>query len=143
LKDEHEIGKILGMIQRMFIKRAFAATVAVACGFCVFTGCGRQEPPKSSPHSYMKDQTFVDTLKEQKRIQGELVAAHNKLASRMAELIEAKKKELKTEDLEKVRLALEQSEEWKSLHKRCLDAATAIKENRKKTEDIVRKRISK
>ena len=61
----------------------------------------------------------------------------------MVELIEETKKKLKTEDLEKVRLALEKTEEWKSLYCRCQDAATALKEKRKKIEDIVRKRISK
>jgi hypothetical protein len=85
----------------------------------------------------------VKTLEDQRRRQGELDAAHRKLAGEMAAMIEAKKKELKTEDLEKVRLELEKNEEWKSLYSRCLDAATAAKENRSKTEGIVRKRISK
>jgi hypothetical protein len=131
------------MIQRMFMKRAFTAAVAVVCGFCVFTGCNRKEEPKSSPASYMNDPGFMNSLKDQQRAQIELEAIHRKLASRMTELIEAKKKELKTDDLEKVRLALEKNDEWNSLHRRCLEAATAIKENRRKTEGIVRKRLSK
>lgn len=131
------------MIQKKFLKRALAATVAVACGLGVFSGCSREEPPKSAPESYMKDKAFLDTLKKEKNQQNGLIAAHRKLADKMAAMIEAKKKELKTDDLEKVRQALEQVEEWNSLHRRCQDAATAIKENRKKIEDIVRKRISK
>ena len=91
----------------------------------------------------MKDKNFVKTLEAQRRRQGELEAAHRKLAEQMTVMIEAKKKELKTEDLDKVRLELEKNEEWKSLYKRCLDAATAARENRRKTEGIVRKRISK
>lgn len=131
------------MIQKKFLKRALAATVAVACGLGVFSGCSREEPPKNSPESYMKDEAFMNSLKAEKKRQGELVTAHRKLAEEMTALIEAKKKELKTDDLEKVRLALEKTDEWNSLHRRCQDAATAIKENRKKIEDIVRKRISK
>lgn len=131
------------MMQRKFLKRAFAATVAVAFGLVVFSGCSREEPPKNSPESYMKDEAFMNTLKKEKQLQGELATSYRKLADKMAALIEAKKKELGTEDLEKVRLALEKSEEWTSLYRRCQDAATALKEKRQKIEDIVRKRISK
>ena len=131
------------MIQIKFMKRALAAAVAAVCGLVVFSGCSREEPPSNSPESYMKDEAFMNTLKAEKKNEGELLSAHRKLVGRMAELIEETKKKLKTEDLEKVRLALEKTEEWKSLYRRCQDAATALKEKRKKIEDIVRKRISK
>ena len=131
------------MIQRKFFKNALAAVVVAGAILCVLTGCNRESAELSSPESYMKDKNFVKTLEDQRRRQGELEAAHRKLAEQMTAMIEAKKKELKTEDLDKVRLELEKNEEWKSLYKRCLDAATAMRENRRKTEGIVRKRISK
>lgn len=131
------------MIQRKFFKNALAAVVVAGAILCVLTGCNRESAELSSPESYMKDKNFIKTLEAQRRRQGELEAAHHKLAERMKAMIEAKKKELKTEDLDKVRLELEKNEEWKSLYDRCLDAATAAKENRRKTEGIVRKRISK
>ena len=131
------------MIQRKFFKNALAAVVVAGAILCVLTGCNRESAELSSPESYMKDENFIKTLEAQRRRQGELEAAHHKLAERMKAMIEAKKKELKTEDLDKVRLELEKNEEWKSLYDRCLDAATAAKENRRKTEGIVRKRISK
>lgn len=131
------------MIQRKFFKNALAAVVVAGAILCVLTGCNRESAELSSPESYMKDKNFVKTLEAQRRRQGELEAAHRKLAEQMTAMIEAKKKELKTEDLDKVRLELEKNEEWKSLYKRCLDAATAMRENRRKTEGIVRKRISK
>ena len=131
------------MIQRKFFKNALAAVVVAGAILCVLTGCNRESAELSSPESYMKDKNFVKTLEDQRRRQGELEAAHRKLAEQMTAMIEAKKKELKTEDLDKVRLELEKNEEWKSLYNRCLDAATAARENRRKTEGIVRKRISK
>ena len=131
------------MIRGKFLKDTLAAAVAAGVALCVLAGCSRESAEPSSPESYMKDRDFVKTLEDQRRRQGELDAAHRKLAGEMAAMIEAKKKELKTEDLEKVRLELEKNEEWKSLYGRCLDAATAAKENRSKTEGIVRKRISK
>ena len=131
------------MIRRKFFKNALAAMVAAGAVLCVLTGCTRESAEPSSPESYMKDEGFLKALEDQRRLQGELNAAHRKLAAQMAAMIEAKKKELKTEDLEKVRLELEKNEEWKQLHRRCLDAATAARENRSKTEGIVRKRISK
>ena len=64
-------------------------------------------------------------------------------SAEMAEMIEAARKKLKTDDLVKVRAELEKSEKWNSLKSRCEDAATALKESIRKTENVVRKRISK
>jgi hypothetical protein len=91
----------------------------------------------------MSDKAFIDDLKVRKQATDELRAAHAKLAAEMAEMIEAAKKKLKTDDLAKVRAELEKSEKWNSLKSRCEDAATALKESIRKTENVVRKRISK
>jgi hypothetical protein len=91
----------------------------------------------------MNDSAFMKTLQDMKREQGELAAVHHKLAAKMKALAEEAKKKLKTEDLGKIKAELEKSDEWKSLYSRCQDAATAVKESRRKMEAFVRKRISK
>lgn len=112
----------------------------------IFGGCekvpAKPEPPRNSPESYMKDPVFRQALEEQRQVRNDLARSRNIVVDKMIAMIEAKKKELKTEDLEKVRVELEKDPEWKSLYQRCLDANQAIKDNRKKTLGIVRERIA-
>ena len=131
------------MIRIKFIENALVAVVTVGAIVCTLTGCSREDVPKSSPESDMNDSAFMKTLQDMKREQGELAAAHHKLAAKMKALAEEAKKKLKTEDLGKVKAELEKSDEWKSLYSRCQDAATAVKESRRKMEAFVSKRISK
>ena len=131
------------MIRRKFIEDALVAVAAVGAVVCTLTGCSREDVPASSPESYMNDTAFMKTLEDMKREQAQLAAAHYKLAGKMKALVEEAKKKLNTEDLGKVKAELEKSDEWMSLHRRCQDAATAVKESRRKMEAFVRKRISK
>ena len=131
------------MIRRKLIENALVAVAAVGAIVCTLTGCSREDVPTSSPESYMNDAAFMKSLETMKREQGQLAAAHHQLAEKMKVLVEEAKKKLKTEDLAKVKAELEKSDEWKSLHARCQDAATALKESRRKMEAFVRKRISK
>ena len=112
----------------------------------VFTGCERkpekQEPPRHAPESYMKDPVFRTALREQRAERHTLEKSQAIVVEKMTAMIEAKKAELKTDDLEKVRTALEKDPEWKSLYQRCLDANQAIKEHRGKTLEMVRERIT-
>jgi len=112
----------------------------------IFGGCEKAkppaEPPRSSPESYMRDPAFRQALDDAQRARKGLAAARNAVVAKMTAMIEAKKKELKTDDLAKVKAALEQDPEWQSLYQRCLDANQAIKENRKKTLGAVRERIA-
>lgn len=111
----------------------------------VFTGCERkpekQEPPRHAPESYMRDPVFRAALAERRGVRNELAKSRAIVVERMTAMIEAKKAELKTDDLEKVRVELEKDPEWKSLYQRCLDANQAIEEQRKKTLGLVRERI--
>jgi hypothetical protein len=131
------------MIRGKFFKNALVALVTVGAVVCTFTGCNREDVPKSSPESYMNDSAFMKTLDAMRREQAELAAAHHKLAAQMKVLVAEAKQKLKTEDLGKIKAELEKSDEWKSLYSRCQDAATAVKESRRKMEAFVRKRISK
>ena len=112
----------------------------------VFTGCERkpekQEPPRHAPESYMKDPVFRTVLREHRGARNELAKSRAIVVEKMTAMIEAKKSELKTDDLEKVRVELEKDPEWKSLYQRCLDANRAIEEQRKKTRGLVRERIT-
>lgn len=111
----------------------------------VFTGCERkpekQEPPRHAPESYMKDPVFRAALAERRGVRNELAKSRAIVVERMTAMIEAKKAELRTDDLEKVRAELEKDPEWKSLYERCVDANQAIEEQRKKTLGLVRERI--
>lgn len=131
------------MIREKVFKSACVVCATLIAAFCMLGGCSREEADASSPKSYMNDKAFIDDLKVLKRATDELRAAHAKLAAEMADMIEAAKKKLKTDDLAKVRAELEKSEKWNSLKDRCEDAATALKESIRKTENVVRKRISK
>ena len=116
----------------------------------VFIGCNRVseesaaavEPAKHTPESYMKDPAFRGQLKELRTERNALAKARSTVVAKMEAMIEAKKAELKTDDLEKVRAELEKDPEWKSLYKRCLDANQAIEDNQKHTFGIVRERLT-
>ena len=125
------------------IIRPIAAALALAAA----VGCSREggeaapAVPPSSPASYMKDEAFRKKLDAQVEKRGELAAARNAVAARMAEMVEAKKKELGTDDEAKLKAALEKDPEWNELYRRCEDANAAIGENRRKTMATVRERI--
>lgn len=91
----------------------------------------------------MDDPVFRQALKEKRDERVELASARNIVVKKMTAMIEAKKAELKTDDLAKVKAALEKDPEWQSLYKRCLDANQAIKEKRRESMNMVREKISK
>ena len=61
----------------------------------------------------------------------------------MVEMIEAKKKELGTDDEAALKAALEKDPAWRELYARCQDANAAIGENRRETMAVVRERLTK
>ena len=134
------------------MKNALAKTAVLAALLAVVAGCSREEgkPQAASPEvspaapeSYMKDKAFRAKLDGQVKKRGSLAAARNSIVAQMTEMIEAKKKELGTDDEAKLKAALEKDPAWNELHRRCEDANTAIAENRRETMAAVRERISK
>ena len=126
--------------------------MAAAIALAVLAGCSREEPKPhaaapgvspAAPESYMKDKAFRAKLDGQVAKRGELASARNAVVAQMTEMIEAKKKELGTDDEAKLKAALEKDPAWNELHRRCEDANTAIAENRRETMAAVRERISK
>jgi len=132
-------------------KRIFLTAAALALAAAV--GCSRDEKAPAgdgaasvspaAPESYMKDREFRDRLDGQVSKRGELAAARNSVVAQMVEMVEAKKKELGTDDEATIRAALEKDPAWKELYARCQDANAAIGENRQETMAIVRERLTR
>lgn len=126
--------------------------ILAALALAAFAGCSRDDGapaqggaavPPSSPESYMKDGAFRSKLSEQTAKRGELMSARNAIVAQMTEMIEAKKRELKTDDEAKLKAALEKDPAWNELYKRCQDANAAIGENRRDTLAAVRERLTR
>lgn len=129
-----------------------AKAVLLAALLAALVGCSRDEGaaaqggaavPPSSPESYMKDGAFRSKLAEQTSKRGELAKVRGTIVAQMTEMIEAKKRELGTDDEAKLRAELEKDPAWRELYKRCEDANAAIGENRKATMAVVRERLTR
>lgn len=112
----------------------------------VLTGCERtadEASPKSeATASCMSDPKFRQDLAEARAERNGLAKARNDVVAKLNAMIAAKKAELKTDDVAKVRAELEKDPEWRSLCQRCLDANQAIEESRKRTLEQVRGRLT-
>lgn len=122
--------------------------LAAALALAAVAGCSREGEKKAAvspaaPESYMKDEAFRGRLDGQVAKRAELAKARNAVVAQMAEMIEAKKKELGTDDEAALKAALEKDPAWRELYARCQDANAAIGENRKDTMAIVRERLTK
>lgn len=123
----------------------FALGVMGTCACILAGGCSKEEPQQvdpASPQSYMHDEKFLKTLTEDRAEQQKLLRARNDIADRMKAMVEAKKAELKTDDLNKVKEALEKSPDWQDLYAQCTNANAAVMRQRAKLLGDVRKRIT-
>ena len=124
------------------------ATAAIAAVLLAFVcGCPskKEEPPKpdpSSPESYMNDKEFRGRLAAERKEHVALIQDRNAIAEKMKEMIEAKKAELKTDDLEKVRAELEKDPAWNDLYRQCTNANARVEAHARKRLGIVRDRIT-
>ena len=121
-----------------------AAVFAVLAAFAV--GCQKEEPPKpapdpSSPEVYMHDKEFRGRLAAERKKHVALIRDRNAIADRMKEMIEAKKAEMKTDDLEKVKVELEKDPAWNDLYAQCTNANAKVEAHAMKRLGIVRNRI--
>lgn len=134
-------GRIVNLTMRQI--GLFAAALALAAP----VGCSREaeKPAASTPEAQpvMKDPAFRAKLTEQAKERGALAAARGGIVAKMAEMIEAKKKALGTGDEAKLKAELEKDPEWNELCRRCEDANTAIREQRRRTAAAVRERMAK
>lgn len=122
--------------------------MALAAFLCtLLCGCpsGKEEPPKpdpSSPESYMNDKEFRDRLAAERKVHVALIRDRNAIAEKMKEMIEAKKSELKTEDLKVVQAALEKDSAWNDLYSQCTNANAKVEAHNRERLGIVRQRIT-
>ena len=135
--------KTTGIAGMKTARVALAAALALAAA----AGCSREGDDRAvspaAPESYMKDEAFRGRLDGQVAKRGELAKARNAVVERMAEMVEAKKRELGTDDEAALRAALEKDPEWRELYARCQDANAAIGENRRETMAVVRERLTR
>ena len=130
------------------MKSVCARAVFMAALLAAMAGCSREGEKDAavspaSPGSYMKDEAFRGRLDGQVAKRGELAKARNAVVAQMVEMVEAKKRELGTDDEAALRAALEKDPAWRELYARCQDANAAIGENRKETMAVVRERLTR
>ena len=131
-------GKSLGAVLR-------AAVFAVLAAFVSGCPSKKDEPPKpdpSSPESYMKDKEFRGKLAKERAVHRDLIRERNAIAEKMKAMIEAKKAELKTDDLKVVQSALENDPAWKDLYAQCTNANAKVEAHGRDRLRMVRERIT-
>ena len=120
----------------------------VATGLVVLSlaGCRKEEEkpviPPSSPESYMRDPVFRGKLAAERKEYVKLTQTRNAIIEKMKAMVDAKKAELKTDDVKTVRAALEDDPAWKQLHTQCTNANAAVQAQRQRTLGTVRERIT-
>lgn len=122
------------------------ALVAMGLLMTVLSGCRKDEEksalPPSSPEEYMNDPVFRKALTDKRKEREGFFAARMKLVREMEKMIEAKKAEMPNADDAAIKAALEKDPSWNDLSKRVADLATAIEENQRKAQGIVRERLA-
>ena len=112
----------------------------------VLSGCREEEKkpeiPASSPESYMHDPVFRGKLAAERKEHMKLTQTRNAIIEKMKAMVDAKKAELKTDDVKTVRAALENDPAWRDLHTQCTNANAVVQAHRRKTLSTVRERIS-
>lgn len=127
------------------------AVVAIVCLVVVFYGCSRKNGPapegENKPAaegdvvSRLEDPQYRAALDERLDAQKELTKLRYRLVTEMQNKIAAAKERLATEDEAVLKAELEKDPEWNSLYKRVEDLNTALEDERKRAEAVVRNRI--
>ena len=107
-------------------------------------GCRKEEPSseRMSAAAGAKGEAVRGKLTELRGERNDLLARRAKVVAEMKAKVDAAKARLKTDDEKLVKAELEKDPEWQSLYKRCVDANTALDEQRRKTLGEVRGRIT-
>ena len=105
--------------------------------FSLLSGCSREEAPQQapaplSPAASVKDPALKAKFAERNAERRDLEKARSAVVAKMEAMIEAKKKELGTDDEAALKAALGKDPEWNTLYRRCEDANTALTENRRR-----------
>jgi len=111
-------------------------------------GCKRQEEKKkvvvdpASPASYVHDKKFMGKLAAERSKHSELMRERNAIADRMKAMIEAKKAELKTDDLKRVKAELDKDPAWQALYVECTNANARVQRHQREVFGSVRERLA-
>ena len=124
-----------------------ATSLIVAALCALLCGCPskKEEPPKpdpSSPESYMNDKEFRGKLAKERKKHVALIRDRNAIAEKMKAMVDAKKAELKTEDLKVVQAELEKDPAWNDLYAQCTNANAKVEAHSRERLGIVRQRIT-
>lgn len=127
------------------------AVAAIVCLVVVFYGCSRKNEPapegENKPAAEgevvnrLEDPQYRAALDERLNAQKELTTLRYRLVTEMQAKIAAAKERLATEDEAVLKAELEKDPEWNSLYKRVEDLNTALEDERKRAEAVVRNRI--
>jgi len=110
----------------------------------VQTGCRKSEERSenpAAPASYVHDKVFMGKLSAERARHSELMRERNAIADKMQKMVEAKKAELKTEDLAKVKAELDRDPAWQALYAACTNANARVERHRRETFGKVRDRL--
>lgn len=124
---------------------ARAAVFAVLAAFVSGCPSKKEEPPKpdpSSPESYMNDKEFRGRLAKERTKHVALIRDRNAIAEKMKAMIDAKRAELKTDDLKAVQAALEKDPAWNDLYAQCTNANAKVEAHERERLRMVRNRIT-
>lgn len=131
-----EMDKALRLLPR-------AAVCVVLLAFvCGCPSKEEQPPDPSSPESYMNDTNFLGRLSAERREYLLKIRDRNKISDRMKAMVDAKMKEMNTEDPEKVKVELEKDPVWNDLYTQITNANAQAEALRKKILGTARNRIT-
>lgn len=113
----------------------------------ILSGCEKGEPsrPKSSGEGVPRqlDAAYQKTLSADRIRFAELLRERNAITEKMKAMIAAKKSELKTEDLDKVKSVLDQDAAWQALYRECEKANERLERQRQVALKDVREQMTK
>lgn len=122
------------------------AVCAIGTLALILQGCDRTPAPPSpapAPAAKTARDAQLDAKLEALGVERKaLLRARETVVDQMKAKIDAARAKLKTDDPKLLKAELEKDPEWKSLYERCTDAQTALGEQRKKTADVVREKLT-
>ena len=123
------------------------ALIATGVFAIALPGCREEqkeekEPVSSSSDEYMKDPVFRKALADKRAERTDYYQSRTKIVKELEKMVEAKKAAMPGADDAAVKAALEKDPAWLDLVKRVNDLTTAIGENQRQAQGIVRERIA-
>ena len=122
------------------------ALCATGLALLFLAGCRKEEAkpetPASSPESYMRDPVFRGKLTAARKEHVKLTRDRNEIVAKMTAMIDAKKGEMKTDDLKAVKAELEKDPAWQALYAACTNANAKVEAQRRRTLSTVRERLA-